>query len=100
MVDTFHEHQFSVGPLCVSLILKGSTQLLDGDVPLQVVVVCRTGEGNSERRKSVGTPKTTGIFGLFAGEPAVVRSMKDDKITRGNFNEHVHRKSIQFVQKE
>lgn len=39
VVDTFHEHQLSVGPFCVSLILKGSTQLLDGDISLQVVVI-------------------------------------------------------------
>lgn len=39
VVDTFHEHQFSVSPFCVSLILEGPAQLLDGDVPLQVVVV-------------------------------------------------------------
>lgn len=39
VVDTFHEHQFSVSPFCVSLILKRSAQLLDGDIPLQVVVI-------------------------------------------------------------
>lgn len=39
MVDTLHEHQLPVGPLGVSLILKGPAQLLDGDISLQVVVV-------------------------------------------------------------
>ena len=42
VVDTFHQHQFPVGPLCVSLVLKRPAQLLDGDIPLQVVVVRRT----------------------------------------------------------
>lgn len=40
MVDAFHEDQLSVGPFGVSLVLKGPAQLLDGDVPLQVVVIC------------------------------------------------------------
>lgn len=39
VVDTFHEHQFPVGPFGVSLVLKGPAQLFDGDVPLQVVVI-------------------------------------------------------------
>lgn len=49
VVDTFHEHQFSVGPFCVSLILKWPAQLLDGDVPLQVVVIRRTGVKNTSK---------------------------------------------------
>ena len=39
VVDTFHEHQFPVGPFRVSLILERPAQLLDGDVPLKVVVI-------------------------------------------------------------
>ena len=39
VVDTFHEHQFSVGPFGMGLILKGPTQLLNCDVPLKVVIV-------------------------------------------------------------
>lgn len=42
MVDTLHEHQLPVGPFGVGLILEGPAQLLDGDIPLQVVVVRRT----------------------------------------------------------
>lgn len=39
VVDTFHEHQLPVGPLGVGLVLEGPAQLLDGNVPLQVVVI-------------------------------------------------------------
>ncbi len=52
VVDTFHEHQFSVGPLRVGLILKRPAQLLDGDVPLQVVVVRRTEVTNESKSSS------------------------------------------------
>lgn len=42
VVDALHEHQLSVGPLGMGLVLKGPAQLLDGHVSLQVVVVRRT----------------------------------------------------------
>lgn len=44
MIDTFHEHQLSVRPLGVGLILKRPTQLLDGDVSFQGLVESRAGE--------------------------------------------------------
>lgn len=44
MIDTFHEHQLSVGPLGMGLILKRPTQLLDGDVSFQGLVKSRAGK--------------------------------------------------------
>ena len=56
VIDTFHEHQFSVGPLGMGLVLKGPAQLLNGHIPLKVVVVCRTGE-----RKKDGLMTSNGM---------------------------------------
>lgn len=44
MIDTLHEHQLPVGPLGVGLILKGPTQLLNGDVSFQGLVKSRAGK--------------------------------------------------------
>lgn len=41
VVDALHEHQLSVRSFGMGLVLKGSTELLDSDVPLQDVVICR-----------------------------------------------------------
>lgn len=52
----------------MSLILKGSAQLLDGNVPLQVVVVRRTGV-KEHRRNSVSNNGCQKLFFVFVVFP-------------------------------
>lgn len=39
MIDTFHEDKLSVRPLGMGLILKRPTQLFNGDVSLQDLII-------------------------------------------------------------
>lgn len=41
VVDALHEHQLSVRPFGMGLVLKGSTEFLNSDISLQDVVICR-----------------------------------------------------------
>lgn len=72
VVDTFHEHQFSVGPFCVSLILEGPAQLLDGDVPLQVVVVRWTVAKNESKSLVNNNAESTCYFNPSRSYPVTV----------------------------
>lgn len=54
MIDTFHEDKLSVRPLGMGLILKRPTQLFNGNVSLEDLIISGTGKqtkcGQSIRR--------------------------------------------------
>lgn len=50
VIDAFHEHQLSVCPLGVGLVLEGSAQLLDGYISVQDTIIARTVE---EKKHSI-----------------------------------------------
>lgn len=60
MIDTFHEHQLSVRPLGVGLVLKRPTQLLNGDVSFQDLVESGAGKQADAVRWGVGESGLTG----------------------------------------
>lgn len=56
MVDALHEHQLSVRPLGMGLVLKGSAQFLNSDVPLQDVVISRAKRKKERKKKQQVVP--------------------------------------------
>lgn len=80
MVDALHEHQLSVGPFCMGLVLEGAAQFLDGDVFLQVVVVRRT-----EAEKEEETVRPCGSLQTMTQKTPLIFSKLVIQITKKGF---------------